>query len=107
MKYVKIPTSFKVGGTKMEVRNVERCEDNAFGLCFLGAGYIEIADKVNKDDNQSAGSKVNTFYHELVHAILDTMGYKDLSGDEKFVNCFAGFLTEATENAVFIEEDEQ
>lgn len=106
MKYTKIPQNYRVGGTTMQVRIVDRCSDNAFGECFLGAGYIEIAETVNKDDKQSADSKVNTFYHELVHSILDTMGYSDMSKDEKFVNCFAGFLTEAMQNSVFIEEDE-
>lgn len=107
MKYSKIPSGYKVGGTKMEVRQVDRCDENAFGSCFLGAGYIEIANLVNKNDLQSAESKINTFYHELIHSILDTMGYSDMSKDEKFVNCFAGFLTEAMESAVFIEEEEQ
>lgn len=105
MEYRKIPTKYEVGGQETEVRFVERCEDNAFGLCFLGAGYIEIADKVNKGDTQSATSKINTFYHELTHSILDTMGEKELSGNEKFVNCFAGFLTGAMKNAYFLEDE--
>ena len=89
----------------MEVHNVERSDDNAVGQCFLAGGYIEIAEKCNKDDIQSDGSKVNTFYHELTHAILDTMGEFDLSKNEKFVNTFAGFLTEAMPDASFkIEE---
>ena len=57
MKYVKIPSSFKVVGTKIDVRLVDRCDDNVFGSCFLGAGYIEIANIVNKNDQQSADSK--------------------------------------------------
>lgn len=106
MKYVKIPSTFKVGGTRIDVRLVDRCDDNVFGSCFLGAGYIEIADLVNKNDKQSADSKVNTFYHELTHSILDTMGESELSGNEKFVSCFSSFLTEAMEKAVFVEEGE-
>lgn len=106
MKYQKIPESYQVGGVKMEVRRVDRCDDNVMGLCFLGAGYVEIADTINKDDKQSDGSKVNTFYHELTHAILDTMGEKELSSNEKFVNCFAGFLCEAMKDAYFIIKDE-
>ena len=83
-------------------RKAERCDNNVFGECFLGAGYIQIAEKVNKDDKQSEDSKTNTFYHELLHSILDTMGYSDLSKDEKFVNCFAGFLTESMKDANFL-----
>lgn len=106
MRYAKIPDSITVGGAEMEVRIVDRCDDNSAGSCFLFGGYIEIAETVNKSDKQSAGSKANTFYHELTHAILDTMGEGELSKNEKFVNCFAGFLTEAMANAVFIMEDE-
>lgn len=90
----------------MEVRFVERCDGNVFGNCFVGAGHIQIAELVNKDDKQSETSKVNTFYHELIHSILDTMNEKELSNNEKFVCCFAGFLTEAMKNAYFKEDEE-
>lgn len=105
MKYVKIPDSFKIGGQTINVKMVERCDDNTVGTMCLAEGTIEIAEKFNKDKEQSADSKVNTFYHELTHCILDTMGEDELSKNEKFVNCFAGFLSDAMESAVFIEED--
>lgn len=107
MKYVKIPSSFKVGGQDIEVRRVERCEDNTIGQCSVASGYIEIAEKHSKDSIQSAGSKINTFYHELTHSILRTMGETELNDNEKFVCCFSSFLTEAMEAAVFIEEEQQ
>lgn len=107
MKYVKIPSAYKVGGQPMEVRMVERCDDNAMGICHVCAGYIEIADKVFKDDKQSAGSKTNSFYHELTHSILATMGEKELNENEKFVCSFSSFLNEAMAAAVFIEEEEE
>lgn len=96
-----IPDIFTVGGQKVEIRNVERCDNNAYGISFLGAGYIEIADNVNKNDKQSMSSKDNTFFHELTHCILDTMGQSDLSKDEVFVSSFAGFLTEAMTSAEY------
>lgn len=105
MKYEKIPSKYQVGGTNMEVRRVDRCNDNSIGLCLLGAGYVEIADFFNRDSKQSDDCKVNTFYHELTHSILDTMGEDDLSKNERFVNSFAGFLTEAMKNAYFREEE--
>ena len=107
MGYVKIPKSFQVGGQDMEVRMVERCEKNYEGLCYLGAGYIEIADTIDRGDKQSEGSKRNTFFHELIHSILDTMGETELSANEKFVNCFAGFLTEAMADAYFKEVEDE
>jgi hypothetical protein len=107
MNYIKIPKSYKVGGTTIEVKRVERCENNWVGSSLLAGGYIEIADKFNKDGTQSEDSKRNTFYHELTHTILDTMGESELSSNEKFVTCFAGFLTEAMEDAIFIEKEKQ
>ena len=47
------------------------------------------------DIPQSETSQLNTFFHELIHSILRTMGELELNDNEKFVNCFAGFLTEA------------
>ena len=104
MTYTKIPKSYKVGGQIIEVRNVERCDSNNVGTAFLAGGYIEIADRCNKSDTQSNSCKVNTFYHELTHTILDTMGESELSGNEKFVSSFSSFLTEAMEKAYFEEE---
>lgn len=102
-KYKKIPSSFQVGGTKINVQHVERCDDNAAGLSLLIGGYIQIADLCNKDSVQSEDSKRNTFFHELCHCILDTMGEGELSRNETFVSSFAGFLTEAMHNAEFKE----
>lgn len=107
MKYTIIPSKFKVGGQEMEVRLVERCDDDTIGSCSPASGFIEIAERHSKDAYQSATSKKNTFYHELVHSILRTMGESDLNDNEKLVCCFAGFLTEAMESAVYLEEEEQ
>ncbi len=99
----KIPSKYQVGGTTIEVRMVERCTSNWVGSALLAAGRIEIANKFNKDELQSESCKVNTFYHELTHTILDIMG-SELSDDEKFVKTFSSFLTEAMRNARFVEE---
>jgi len=107
MKYEKIPKKYHVGGQEMYVCNVERCDGNKLGTCLVAAGRIEVAEIFNKDDKQSDGCKTNTFYHELTHSILDTMGENELSENEKFVCCFSGFLTEAMKDARFIVTDEQ
>ena len=67
----------------------------------------EIAEHFNKTDSQSEGSKINTFYHELTHSILKTMGETELNDNEKFVCCFSSFLSEAMGNAYFEEEEEE
>lgn len=105
MKYTKIPKSYKVGEQEIEVHRVERCDNNVVGTSFLAGGYIEIADKCNKCDNIPERMKTNTFYHELTHSILDTMGESELSANEKFVSAFSSFLTEAMEKAYFVEEE--
>lgn len=104
MKYDKIPKSYNVGGTKIEVCRVDRCDDDCIGKAYTAAGYIEIADTYGKDKKQSESCKVNTFYHELTHTILQTMGEFELSDNEKFVNSFASFLTEAMSTAYYAEE---
>lgn len=102
MKYEKIPNNFSVGGQNLEVRRVERCDDNCVGSCVLAGGYVEVADKFGKDETQSDDSKTNTFYHELTHAILRTMGECELNDNEKFVCAFSSFLTEAMKDAYFL-----
>lgn len=105
MEYKKIPSKIRLGGQDAEIKSVERCAGNAVGECHIYEGYIEIANIFNKDQKQSDTSKRNTFYHELVHSILLTMGEHDLNENEKFVCCFAGFLTDAMEKAYFQEEE--
>jgi hypothetical protein len=43
----------------------------------------------------------DTFWHELVHAILNDMGEHTLNKDEKFVTGFANRLTKAIKSARF------
>ena len=102
----KIPPKITIGGHDIEIRNVNRCDNNALGECHLIEGYIEIADTFYKEQKQSESSKLNTFYHELTHCILQTMGEQELSANEKFVCCFAGFLTEAMCNAEYEKKEE-
>lgn len=104
--YSKIPDRYQVGGTDIEVRRVERCDNDAIGQAFTAAGFIEIADKYGRNMQQSESSKVNSFYHELTHTILGMMGH-ELNDDEKFVNTFSSFLTEAMRDAYFLDKEVQ
>ena len=90
----KIPKSFTVGGQDIYVTMIERFEDDKLGACSLWDGRLKIAETY-KGLVQSNSSKLNTFNHELIHLILDTMGEYELSQNERFVNTFSGFLTEA------------
>ena len=91
---LKIPKKFKVGGVDYEVLLVEHCGLNDdFGL-WRPQGIIEIANQAGGYE-VSESKKVQTFLHELTHAILFAMGKGELNEDESFVNTFSSFLTEA------------
>lgn len=92
----KIPAKFTVGGQEINVKTVNKLRGGVLGECCIADGRIDLALTFDEGDiSVSPTSMQNTFLHELVHCILDTMGEKELSGNEKFVNTFAGFLTEA------------
>lgn len=91
----KIPSKFKIGGQEIDVKIVERCDDNCLGECRVANVVVEVANKYDRNENVSKSCKLNTFYHELTHAILYTMGETELNNNEKFVCCFSSFLTEA------------
>lgn len=92
------PSKFTVGGQDFTVNYKDECEN--LGSCCVWSGRITIA-RNHKGEPQSESSMDNTFVHELVHAILDTMGEDDLSQNEKFVSTFASFLTEAVRTMDF------
>ena len=91
---IKIPNYYRVGGQFIRIEFPEKIVDSKLGTCCVSEGVIRIAQTFN-GTVQSESSKLNTFFHELTHSILDTMGRYDLSSDEQFVNTFASFLTEA------------
>ena len=68
--------------------------ENRLGTSSVCCGEIEIANKVHDGKDQSPSSKLNTFWHEVVHTILDTMQENELSANEKFVGIFSSMLCE-------------
>lgn len=103
--YHDLPSKVKVGGQILDVISVY--DENVIPNSEEATGYVNLSAGIMKlDGNCSSSVQRNTFYHELVHAILDTMGEYNLSRNEKFVCCFSSFLNEAMENAIFIEEKE-
>lgn len=89
-----IPSNYIVGGQNIEVSYPKEIKGDKLGeVCILG-GFLHIAE-TSDSIAQSKSSMENTFVHELVHSVLDTMGEFELSRDEKFVCCFSGFLLEA------------
>ena len=64
-----------------------------FGFC-RPQGIIEIANQAGGYE-VSESKKMQTFLHELTHAILFTMNKSELNDDESFVNTFSSFLNES------------
>lgn len=96
---MKIPSKIRIGGQDIEVCVVERIEDEKLGQICLAEGKMLIADNFSTR-KQSESSKENTFVHEAVHGILDTMGENELSGNEKFVSIFSSFMVDIIEEII-------
>lgn len=79
---MKIPNEFKLGGIKWSVTQMPLC--GTLGQCYMTNATIQLEKSLQRE------VKEQTFCHELVHAIMFTMGMRD--HDEKFVDAFAVFL---------------
>lgn len=89
-----LPISYNVGGQLIRVEEIEQLPEFKLGECCVAGGYLKVASMYGQNSYQSIECKYNTFIHEIVHTILDTMGEHNLSSNEKFVNSFSSFLTE-------------
>lgn len=94
-----IPNKIRIGGQDITVVNKERLDDNDLGNICMAEGVLQIADNFN-NRMQCQSSKINTFIHEIVHGVLDTMGEFELSKNEKFVCTFASLLIDPIEEIV-------
>lgn len=80
-----IPKTFQLAGIKWKVR--ENAHLVNMGECHSQRGIIYL----KPDPNYSESVREQSYYHELVHAILFTMGDSG-PHDEKFVDGFAALL---------------
>lgn len=80
---------FTLGGVRWSVKtdNPELDDLHLLGLCEFPKSSISVYEKgIDKNlVNQ-------TLYHEVVHAILESMGENELSSNDKFVQGFALLL---------------
>lgn len=98
MKF-EIPSKMKVGAIDYDIQLVEHCGLNDdFGVWFP-QGFIQIATKAGGYDVPESRQR-QSFWHELVHSILDQMGKEDLNEDESFVNTFSSFLSGAVDSMI-------
>lgn len=77
-----VATSFSLAGSNWSVVYLPHMEE--LGKCDPEKQIIFIRMDMNKQTTEQ------TFYHELVHAIMFTMG--KLNHDEEFVDTFGAFL---------------
>lgn len=96
MKF-KIPSEIQVSGQTFTIVQDPAVKKLA-GCCgqtHYDEGFIII------DPSLKADTLGITYYHELVHAILMTMGQAELNKDEAFVDNFASLLWQAHKTAVY------
>lgn len=99
---MKIPKSFKLFATTVNVEfdNQRMNDKQQYGESDYTTSKITLSD-INGQRKLSQDNILDTFYHEKVHMILDTMGEYDLSRNEKFVDTFAKLWRQADETAEY------
>ncbi len=99
---VRIPKSFKLFGTTINVVfDNKYCNDKSrYGESNYGGSKITLSTTQGLDE-LSEDKIINTFYHEKVHMILDTMGERDISNNENFVDIFAKLLRQSDVTAEY------
>ena len=102
---MKIPSKIRIGGQDLNISIKDRLADEKLGTICLASGELNIAEKFH-EYNQSESSQVNTFIHEVVHGVLDTMGENKLAYNEKFVTIFASLLVDVIEEIVKANKEE-
>lgn len=94
-----IPDRLRVGGQLFNVEyNRDRHNMSNFGQSSNASCKIILQDECTEGE-LCFQSKCNTFWHEVTHMILDSMGYVDLSSDEKFVSSFGSMLNEVMQSS--------
>lgn len=100
-----IPKYFMLFATKINiVWDNKYCNDHSqYGESDYSQSRITLSttDKLNE---LSEGKILDTFYHEKVHMILDTMMERELSKNEKFVDQFAKLLRQSDETSIYVNE---
>jgi hypothetical protein len=91
-----VPLSFCIMGYTITVEWNERLRhhEDLVGLAMHRDNKIVIQPSVPGNPRTSEQIE-HTFFHELVHFILDAMQEEELRKNEKFVDVFSGLLHQA------------
>ena len=97
-----IPRRIRVGAKMYSIDIVETMHrKREMGRTTYGTGNIQIGTTSNVTGKRYSDIQMSeTFWHEMVHAILYEMGNK-LHSDEQFVDTFAIHLARAIRSAKF------
>lgn len=89
MKRITIPKKFRLFGQEIKLRYRRFPETE--GECVLGQAKAHINRiDLQRPDRSFPRTQVEQVYlHEVMHCILDALGYEKLSCNEKFVNDMA------------------
>lgn len=98
----KIPKSFMLFGATIKIIfDSKTCDDRSqYGHASYGESEI-VLTKTDHTIKLSEDKILDTFYHEKIHMILDTMNERELSRNEKFVDIFAKLLRQSDESAIY------
>lgn len=99
---IKIPKSFKLLASTITVRY----DDEACNNGQMTGEYFDQQQEIilcNTYDNKKVPKdlKLDSYYHEKVHAILAAMNEDRLYKNEKFVDMFAKLLRQSDETSVY------
>tara|TARA_R110000868_G_scaffold112176_6_gene302337 strand:- start:3312 stop:3617 length:306 start_codon:yes stop_codon:yes gene_type:complete len=100
---MRIPKKMRVGDKWYSVDVVESMRKRGdMARVFYPEQRIEIGMRSNRTGKSFAPAAINnSFWHEVVHAILHDMGRESLNRDERFVTAFADRLSKAVDTAKF------
>lgn len=102
MKQLTLPKKVKVGDKWYSVEIVEAMRDkNLMGRVSYDKQTIELGRRTHHDVPFKLSALHETFWHELVHAILHSMKEHELNERESFVEEFSRRLARAINTARF------
>ncbi|KKN88661.1 hypothetical protein LCGC14_0245520 [marine sediment metagenome] len=95
-----IPKEFQLFGKTIKVVfDQERCDaDGSYGLALYAESKVLLSKRFDGKDIDPVKIET-TFWHEVVHYILNDLRYKKLSEDEVFVSRFAMVLHQVLSSA--------
>lgn len=102
MKQLTLPKKIKIGENWYSVDVAESMRERSMmGEVHYGKRSITLARKSYHGIPLKLSALHETFWHELTHAILESMGRTQLNNDENFVEEFSSRLAKAIQSARF------